>query len=189
MYVEQAVFTSGKTRHGQGYHVVARSPGISSDMLIAMNRWCPSHASLSLTSLQAESLNFHPLPSGAYCVSRSLTVGGAYRDGGRCVYTHCLIVPPETLARFGNNPFSLIRATSNQGLWRVDDPADPLLNPLWLPGGAAPVDEALLTLLATDPGPENMAALVQAARDAVCLAVGGAPSPVAERTRTAAVSP
>ena len=175
--VEQAVFTSVKTDGLSGYRVVANSAGVGEADARELAAWGPSHDSMIDPDPEAESLNFHPLPSGAYCVSRSLTMGGAYRNGGRRVYTHCLIVPPETLARFGNNPFSLIRATSNQGLWRVDDPANPLLDPLWLPGGAAPVDEALLTFLATDPGSENMAALVQAVRDAVCLAVGGTPSP------------
>ena len=40
-----------------------------------------------------------------------------------------------------------------------------------IPGGAAAVDQALLAFLAADPGPDDVAALVQAARDAVCLAV------------------
>ena len=97
--------------------------------------------------------------------------------GGNASCTHCLIVPPEVLARFGNNPFAVIRAASEQGLWRNHDAPGPRLEPLQLTGGAAAVDEALLGQLAVDPGPESMAALVQAAREAVCLAVAGACRP------------
>ena len=85
----------------------------------------------------------------------------------------------EVLTRFGNNPFALIRAAREQGLWRESRTCqDRGWSRSRLTGGAAAVDEALLAELAVDPGPENMAALVQAARDAVCLAVAGAGSPL-----------
>ena len=45
---------------------------------------------------------------------------------------------------------------------------------LSLEGGAAAADPAPLERLAADPGPDTVAALLQAAREAVCLAIAGA---------------
>ncbi|MBN1395550.1 MAG: hypothetical protein JW959_11040 [Pirellulales bacterium] len=175
--IEQAVFTS--TSGAGGYRIVASSFGVGDADAKELAAWGPSQDSVIDPDPTAESLNFHPLPSGAYCVSRSATLEGTRRGAGRRVHTHCLIVPPETMARFANNPFALVRAASVDGIWRIDDPSEPIMDPLCLPGGAAAVDEALLGLLAANPGGEHVAALVQEARGAVCLAVGGAPSPAA----------
>ena len=175
--VEQAIFTSGSSGSARGYRIVAQSVGIGAADAAELAAWGPSHDSMIDSNSGADSLNFHPLPSGAYCLSRTQTVDGACNNGGRRVFTHCLVVAPETLARFGNNPFALFRAASIQRVWLVDEPTDALMEPLRMPGGAAPVDEALLSLMAADPGPENLAALVQAAHDNLCLAVGGTPSP------------
>jgi hypothetical protein len=93
------------------------------------------------------------------------------------VYTHCLLVSPEVLARFGNNPFALFKAAMAGGLLNVIDPLPTRLETATLLGGAAPVDQNLLLQLASHPGPAAMAVLLQAARDAACLAVVGQPSP------------
>ncbi len=139
--------------------------------------WGPSRDALVDASPEAESYNFHPLPSGAYCISRTTPAGWEYDGGGQRLYTHCLIVPPEVLFRFGNNPFAIIRAASEQGHWRNPAMPCPPLKPLRLTGGATAVDTAVLGQMAVDPGPENAAALVQAARQAICLAVAGAARP------------
>jgi hypothetical protein len=175
--IEQAVFTSIGNGRAAGYEVVASSPGVCKADCRELAVWGPSHDSMLDSSPEGESFNFHPLPSGAYCISRSVALGGQWQGGQDCVYTQCLIVPPEELARFDNNPFALIHAVSAAGGWQVHQPPCPPLKPLLLTtGGANAVDQALLAFLAADPGPENMAALVQAARDAVCLALGGRPS-------------
>ena len=56
---------------------------------------------------------------------------------GQSVSTQCLIVPPEVLARFGNNPFALVRAASADGAWQLGDLHDAKLDPLAIAGGAA----------------------------------------------------
>ena len=181
--IEQAVFTSIESDAAAGYAVVARSPGVCEEDARELAVWGPSHDSMLDSSPAAESYNFHPLPSGAWCISRSVPVGGECHAGGQRVYTQCLVVPPEVLLRFGNNPFALMHAASADGLWQVgseirqgDDEAGQVgnlsyvsrLEPLVLTaGGAAPVDQALLAFLAADPGPENVATMVQTARHAV----------------------
>lgn len=175
--VEQAVFTWDESTDSSGYRIVAGSFAVGEADIRELAAWAPSNDSLLDADAEAESLNFHPLPSGAFCISRSMASGGICPDGGRRVFTHCLIVPPETLAKYGNNPFAISRAASIQGLWLDDTPPSDELDPVWLPSGASPVDESLLEELAADPGPNNMAALIQTARDAVFTAVAGTPSP------------
>ncbi len=150
--IEQAIFTSVESDLASGYEVVARSPGVCLEDARELATWGPSHDSMLDSSDEAESFNFHPLPSGAWCLSRSLSVDADGRPGGQCIYTQCLVVPPEVLARFGNNPFSLLHAASAEGLWQVEQPHGSALEPLALTaGGAAAVDQALLAFLAADP--------------------------------------
>jgi hypothetical protein len=175
--IEQAIFTSAKTERSAGYQVATRSPGVLDMDARELAVWGPSHDSLLDVGPDAASINFHPLPSGAYCVSRTTPAGWEYSGrGGHRVYTQCLIVNPETLARFAYNPFALMRAAVASGMMEVPECMPENLEPLSLVGGAMPVDQALLTRLAVHPGAEKMAALVQAALDSACLAVAGAPS-------------
>ena len=221
--IEQAVFTSIETGDSTGYHVVARSPGVCPSDARELCAWGPTHDSIldrwqtgmsappsgepAPPSGEVASFNFHPLPSGLYCISRTILAGaneerseeseateerrgsavglkparqphgegrgerGDGRGAGADVLlsplsplpsslsappradTHCLLVPPELLARFGNNPWAVIDAAWSRGLWQA---------------------QTLLERLAADPGPDAVAALVQAARGAVCLAIAGA---------------
>jgi len=175
--LEQAIFTSAVTDRCAGYHVVARSPGVQEADARELAAWCPSHDALLETGPEAMSLNFHPLPSGAWCVSCTVPAGWEYSGrGGVRVYTRCLLVPGEIMARFANNPFAVLKAASARGLLEVIDPLPARLEPVTLSGGAAPVDQNLLLQLAAGPGPRAMATLVQTALDAACLAVVGEPS-------------
>ena len=175
--VEQAIYTSAETDRSAGYQVVAQSPGICEADSRELAIWGPSHDSLLELGPDAASLNFHPLPSGAYCVSRTVPAGWEYSGrGGHRVYTHCLVVPPEVLQRFANNPFALLRAALAGGAMELRDEVPRRLEPLLLAGGAALVDQALLAQLASDPGADPMALLVHTALGASCLAVAGSPS-------------
>ena len=183
-HIEQAVFTSAETDRSLGYQVVGRSPGLREEDAQALAIWGPSHDSLLDLSPEAESYNFHPLPSGAFCVSRTTPAGWEYSGrGGHRVYTQCLIVQPELLARFANNPFALLRAALASGMLEVHEHVPSRLDPLQLSGRASPVDQSLLARLAANPGSQRMANLVQAALDLMQtdagtarLAVAGSPS-------------
>ena len=175
--VEQAMFTSVEKDLDAGYRVVASSTGVCEADARELAVWTPSRDSLLDVSTDAESLNFHPLPSGFYCISRT-TPAGWEHGGGQRVHTHCLMTPPEVLARFANNPFALARVISDHGLWKNPGESYSRLEPFLPRGGATSVDQALLSQLVVAPGPENMAALIQAAREAVCLAIVGAHRPV-----------
>jgi hypothetical protein len=173
-HIEQAIFTSAETDRSAGYQVVARSPGVCEADARELAVWGPSHDSLLELSPEAVSFNFHPLPSGAFCVSRTTAAGWEYSSrGGHRIYTQCLIVPPEVLRRFANNPLALMRAAMAGGALEVHDEIPRRLDSLQIVGGAAPIDQTLLARLAVNPGPRAMATLVQAALDSARLAVSG----------------
>ncbi|NQU21669.1 MAG: hypothetical protein HQ567_10325 [Candidatus Nealsonbacteria bacterium] len=172
--IEQAIFTSAKTDRAFGYHLAAKSPGVVQADARKLTIWGPSHDSLLELEPDAVSVNFHPLPSGAYCVSQTTASGFEYSGrGGRRVYTQCLIVPPDVFARFGNNAFAIIRAADAAGILQTYDLVPRQLDSLRLAGRATPVDQNLIARLAANPGPAPVAALIGAAIEATCLAVTG----------------
>lgn len=174
--IEQAVFTSAETDRSAGYQVVAISPGVCAMDVEELAVWGPSHDALLAGAPNAASFNFHPLPSGAYCVSRTTPAGWEYSGrGGVRVYTQCLVVPPEVLARFANNPIALLRAALANGSLRLYEKVPEHLEPITLAGRATVVDAALLSRLAINPGIDWLAALVQAATQSVTLGIAGGP--------------
>ncbi|NLX99553.1 MAG: hypothetical protein GXY83_25745 [Rhodopirellula sp.] len=175
-WIEQAVFTSAVTGRAAGYQIVAASPGIGERDLRELAAWGPSHDALLTSTPGAASINFHPLPSGAFCVSRTTPAGWEYSGrGGARVYTQSLVVPPAVLARFSNNPFALVRAALAGGSIRVHDDPPSRLTPFRLSGRALAVDRGLLGRLLVHPGPDWMGALVQAALGSRTLALIGGP--------------
>ena len=176
--IEQAVFTSAETDRSAGYQVVATSPGVSDDDARELSVWGPSHDALLRSVPGAVSVNFHPLPSGAYNIGRTTLAGSEYsgRRGAR-VYTQCLIVSPDSLWRFANNPFALLKAASASGSLRSYDVVPKRLKPLRLVGRAAAVDEALLDRLCREPGPAWLASLVQAALASSMIGIAGSAEP------------
>jgi len=173
--IEQAVFTSAETDRAAGYQVVAASPGISESDLRELAVWGPTHGSLIDPGPDGVSFNFHPLQSGAFCVSRTTPAGAEYSGrGGVRVYTQCLILLPEDLARFANNPFAVLRAALAGGALEVHREVPAQLERLRLSGRAAAVDSTLLARLSASPGPQWLATVLQAATSTRCLVLAGA---------------
>lgn len=175
--IEQAIFTSAETDRLAGYQVVATSPGVSEADKRELAIWGPSHGSLIDSGPEAVSFNCHPLPSGAYCVSRTTMAGGEYSGRGDQVYTQCLIVPSEELTRFGNNPFAVLRAAMAGGSLEVHRQIPRQLEPMRLLGRSAAVDSSLLTRLCQRPGASWLATLVQAAISCPSLALMASSEP------------
>lgn len=172
LLIEQAIFTSTQSDRMDGYQVAAHSPGVSEVDLRELTVWGPSHDSLLESGEDAVSINFHPLPSGAFCVSKTTPAGREYSGrSGPKIYTQCLLVPPEILARFANNPFALLNAAFAQGSLKVHDPLPEQLDAFRLVGKASAVDQALLTQLFADPGAAWLGALVEGALRSASLAL------------------
>jgi hypothetical protein len=170
--IEQAIFTSTQTSRAAGYQLVAVSPGICDEDARELSAWGPSHDSLWERGPAAVSVNFHPLPSGAYCISQTTPAGGEYSQRrGPQIYTGCLVVRAEHLAPFANCPFALLRAAVGEGVMRVHEKIPKRLEAFSLDSTLPAVDRELLARLAEDPGPEWCAGLVQAALESASVGI------------------
>jgi hypothetical protein len=133
VWVDQAIFTSLPRRGKAGYHLVARSPGVSDTEANALTTWSPSHGALIVDDANRASVNFHPLLSGRFALSRTCEGPGEYSGrGGRQLYTHTLIVDDKTLKRAGNQPFSLFRDAMALGYLRYRAEPETALQPAQL---------------------------------------------------------
>lgn len=170
--IEQAIFTSAKTDRAQGYQLLSRSAGLAEADARELSVWGPSHGSLLEHPGECSSANFFTLASGLHCVSRTTLAGAEYSGrGGELVYTQFLVVPPEVLARFANNPFAILRAAAASGALCVHAQVPESLEPVRLGGRAPVVDLGLMAQLARDPGPVAVATLVQTALASDRLAI------------------
>lgn len=170
--IEQAIYTLDRSTCGQKpdtsnrYGVVAASPGVDLADIEAIADWSPCAEEMLDPSPTGVSFNFHPLPSGAYCISRSTMRGWEYGDASpHFAYTQCLIVPPAELFSFANNPFAVLRAAMAGGILDIQHHVSGQLEPLRLSGESPPVDATLLGRLREEPGCDWLAATVQAALD------------------------
>ncbi len=172
--VQQAIFTSARSDRSAGFQVLAASPGIAACDRRELAAWGPSHDSLLDSRDEAVSVNFFPLPSGSFCVSRTTPAG--WESGGRGghhVYTHCLIASPAVLRQFANHPLALLDAALAGGGLEPLDAIPPRLDMLELRETATGGDAGQFAQLAAEIGPISLAMLVQAASTNVCLAVRG----------------
>jgi hypothetical protein len=173
--VEQAIFTSARTGHGDGYQVVARSPDVAEAEARELSTWGPSHGALNDRRDEAPSVNFHRLASGRFCISKTVAAGGEYSQrGGARIYTQSLLVAPEIFARFANNPFAVLRAAWAKGALTVHEIPPAKLSAFSLVGRSTIVDEGLLGQLADQWGAASVARLVAAAMSNGCKLLVGA---------------
>ncbi len=174
VFIEQAVYTSASTDRTSGYQIVAHSPGIEVEDLRMLAAWGPSHDSLWDGDADAGSINFFTLPSGAFCVARTTAEGSEFSGRGERMYSQCLVVTPETLDRFSNNPFALVTAAIAQGSLRAVDKLAQPLETIRLGGRAVAVDQRLLAQLAQNPGVAWLGWAVQATLQLDTLAIASA---------------
>jgi hypothetical protein len=172
--IEQAIFTSARTDRSRGYQLVAASPGIDSEDARILATWGPSHGSLCDAGPGGSSVNFYPLPSGRWCIGHSVAAGEEYSGrGGYRLYTRSFVVGSETLARFANNPFALVRVIRGRGLLSVENSPATTLPPIELPGDSPAVDEGVLSSFVELLGTERVAWLVESLFTAESLIIVG----------------
>ena len=133
MWAEQAVFTSLPRRGRGGYHLVSRSRGVGAADAQALERWAPSHGALIVDGTNRTSVNFHPLPSGRFALSRTCTGPPEYSGrGGHQLYTHFLIVDDAVMQAVGFQPFSLYRDAIALGYLLYQPDPSKVLEPVTL---------------------------------------------------------
>ncbi len=119
MLVEQAIFTSARTRRHHGYQVVARSPGVDERLEQFLACWGPTHGSLTSRDVDAESLNYSPIDRDWVALSRTLYGGPEYSGRGALqVVTRFLLLRRSQLEGYQNHPVVLARTARILGhLW------------------------------------------------------------------------
>jgi len=174
--IEQAIFTSVQSGQGDGYRLVAKSPGINQDEARQLKRWGPGHNSLLDCQFEQGSFNFHALESGTFCISRTIAAGNEYSNrGGARLFTRCLVVSPQALDRFANDPFRLFEAASSSGELDQFDGKSPNLDPISLIGRATPIDQDKVKQLAVGIGTDRIAVLLKTMLTSKAFAVAAAP--------------
>lgn len=125
MWAEQAIFTS-LDRDGQaGYHLVARSQGISEADASALTTWSPTEGSLIVDAANRTSVNFHPMPNSRHALTRTCAGRAEYSGrGGRQLYTHALVFDDTVLRAVNDRPLLLYREALALGYlrYRADPP-------------------------------------------------------------------
>lgn len=173
MSIEQAIFTSATTDRTDGYHLLARSPGLTESDARELSVWSPSHDSL-LPGRRA-STNFFPLRSGAYGIARTTMAEPEYSGrGGARVHTHVIVTPASTLERFGNNPFFVLRAALAIGALGEYEATPRQLYSLVLGGRAPTCDTGLKSQMIAQIGEAGLEKLLEALLHADQLAIVGA---------------
>jgi len=162
--IEQAIYTSARTSLGEGYHLAARSPGISEADARALSPWCPSHDGLLPDIPEQRSVNFFSLADGRYCVSSSYIDGEDYSlRGAPRLVTHLLLVATDVMARFSYDPFALWLAVELSGQLASNEVTNtPHLVPIALVGRATPVNETLLEDVLAEVGAARLGFAVEA---------------------------
>ncbi len=131
---------------------------------------------------EATNLFFHPLPSGRFTIGRMIPRQGSvfsYLKHQRSFFVQHLVVTPETLLRFANNPIALFQRVHALGGVPLFNVPPRKLRPFQIPEPSPPlplVDERLLTGLIQNPGTKAVAILLQTALDSVCTFFTGGPS-------------
>lgn len=110
MQVEQAIFTSARSRSTSGYQLTARSGGVHDEWTRTLVKWGPSQGALMHQGPTAESLNCFPVDDQHFAVSRTIFGGPEYsRRGELQVFTRFLIVKNPLAAGYNHNPWLLLR--------------------------------------------------------------------------------
>lgn len=125
-YADQAIFTS-LTRLGKaGYHVVAKSSGVTESEARAVATWSPSHGGLSVDDRNPVSVNFYQVPSGRFALSRTCEGRGEYSlRGGKQLYTRAILFDSARLKHVGYRPFLIYHDAFSLGHlhYQLDPPS------------------------------------------------------------------
>jgi hypothetical protein len=102
---ERAVFTSVRSALGEGYRLIACSPGLSGEQRQELTRRCPSHGGLCDPSPSGRGWASLPLESGGHAVVVTCCAGAEHtaRGGGR-IYSQIGVLDDAAFARFGFEP-------------------------------------------------------------------------------------
>ena len=175
--IEQAIFTSIPSPMGNGYRIVAASPGITTAEKQGIIRRAPSHGSLCDTSEAVAGLASYRLESGRRCLMLSHNAGLEHTArGGQRVHTHVLVLDEALFRRFQCDP--LIVETEVRAEVGQDPPCNPpaRLDTISLPAESLHSEPAAAYALNVEDL-DGLKSLLSAVLNERRLLVLGAPDP------------
>jgi hypothetical protein len=102
---DQAIFTSTHSGVGEGYRIIAASPGVQPAERVEITRRSPSHGSLCGYDRGAVGLEAYTLPTRRRCVAYCCHAGSEQTArGGLRVYTHVVVLDRSTWRGLLANP-------------------------------------------------------------------------------------
>lgn len=111
---EHGIFTSMRSATGEGYRLIATSPGMTVEEKQELTRCFPSHGSLVLGPGITHGLLAYPLSSGRHCIACCCHAGlEQSARGGQRVYTHFVLMDTTFVERMQANPLPVHRFLSN----------------------------------------------------------------------------
>jgi len=109
--VDQAIFTSLPSLMGEGYRLVAASPGLKPDEKTEIIRCSPSHNSLCSESFDSKAFAVYLLSSGRVVIASSRLAGREHTArGGERIYTHLVVLNHDEYKLFAFNPLQILQA-------------------------------------------------------------------------------
>jgi hypothetical protein len=178
--VEQAIFTSVRSRMGSGYRLIAASPGLTAAERREITQRSPSHGNLIAPGSAAHGLSSYLLSSGRRAVALSRFAGFEHTArGGQRVHTHVVVLSGGDFRRCQCDPLrirhALLRTVGDQPLL---DPPQTLDQTSLSLNGVRPAKEALTALTQVPPQfAERLSALLAHMLARHCAAVVGGPEP------------
>lgn len=144
MWIEQAIFARTASGHANRYDLNGQTTGVTNADAAALAAWGPAHDCLLDYEVGASSINFFPLPSGAYCISRSIShTAGLWQEATEVV-THCLVISSDALHEVHGNPFAIVQSVTDAKMW-LTSAAPRRLEPIQVRVEAPMVDEVAIS--------------------------------------------
>lgn len=158
MQVEQAIFTSARTRRFQGYHLVARSAGIGDRMARELERWGPTEGALLNQDEAACCFHFFSAVDGRLAIGRTVYGNPEYSGRGSLqVTTFFLVLRPEQFAAYESHALALAYTALALGYLRLTESTRESLPSIDLPNfpltAAQPLRSAQPVV---DTGPDEL---------------------------------
>lgn len=114
--LDWAVFTSTTSIMGQGYRVIAATPGLTAEEKKAISTMSPSHNAMCNQSDDARGVAFYPLSRERMCVAFTQHAGKEQSGrGGKRVLTFAFALTAEQMVGFGWNPLAVVRSLEHAG--------------------------------------------------------------------------
>ena len=172
-FIQQALLSVATEENHRKSDLVVATNQIHAVDLKELSDWFSERSPDFAPRFEVTNLFFHPLPSGNMTLGRMIP-----NKKERSFYVNYLIISPQLLLKFANNPVALYQhlRTGREQPFFHKPPQD--LKPICVqePVDSIPlVDGQILARLIENPGPKATAVLLQTALDSVCTFFTGGP--------------